>query len=638
VLATTCTNGAAQLWDVEARTPIGSPLQHQPWILDVAFGPDGRVLATAGEDDTARLWDANTRTPIGSPLRHQDAVWAVSFSPDGRVLATASMDGTARLWDADTLMPLGSPLRHQAAVFDVDFRPDGRVLATACHDQTARLWDANTHTPIGSPLRHQGMVRAVSFSPDGRVLATGSQDQTARLWDADTLMPLGPPLLHHGPVYDVSFSPDGTVLATASADGTARLWDTATLTPLGPPLRHQGAVYTVSFRRDGRTLATGSDDRTARLWDVPTPVAGDPERIVLWAQVLSAMELDARDATSVLSARDWDRRRGALESIDAPPRLSRRPPESEVDRLRREAARSESSGEWLIAHEHLGRLIAASPEDGPLHARRADVLFRLRRWAEAERDYTQAMKHGALGLRHPALHVSRGIARIWLGRWAEADADFVTDIERRGDVVSWGPHALLRLRLGDIDGYRDACATMLEWYAENASFVTSQRIAHACVLAPDAVADLERVARIGARVAALAPQSKTFREVMAATCYRAGRYEEALACLDQAAKLKSHQDGDSYGNVFRAMCHDRLGHRDEARKWLDLSKPPVGWEIPEPPDAAGLYRPPNWDLRLIVPLLRREAEAQIKEGRPLYLPANVFQEESGPARPAASRN
>ena len=45
----------------------------------------------------------------------------------------------------------------------------------------------------------------------------------------------------------------------------------------------------------------------------------------------------------------------------------------------------------------------------------------------------------------------------------------------------------------------------------------------------------------------------------------------------------------------------------------------------------------NWDLRLILPLLRREAEAQIKEGRPLYLPANVFQEDPRPVQNAYLR-
>ena len=90
--------------------------------------------------------------------------------------------------------------------------------------------------------------------------------------------------------------------------------------------------------------------------------------------------------------------------------------------------------------------------------------------------YGQAIRLGAASRGHPALYHDRGVARAWLGRWAEADADFVTDVERRGETTSWFYHALLRLHLGDIDGYRDTCARMLDRYAENPDFATTQRL------------------------------------------------------------------------------------------------------------------------------------------------------------------
>ncbi len=198
----------------------------------------------------------------------------------------------------------------------------------------------------------------------------------------------------------------------------------------------------------------------------------------------------------------------------------------------------------------------------------------------------------------------------------------MTDVERRGETTSWFYHALLRLHLGDIDGYRDTCARMLDRYADALDFATTQRRARACVLLL-MLSPTSSGPRLGDRVPALAPDVQDHREITAATYYRAGRYEAALAFLEQASKLKPNSDGEAYGNLFRAMAHDRLGDHDEARRWLNLAVPSIDWDIPERHDGTARKLSLNWDLRLILPLLRREAEAQIKEGRPLYLPANV---------------
>jgi hypothetical protein len=48
-------------------------------------------------------------------------------------------------------------------------------------------------------------------------------------------------------------------------------------------------------------------------------VAGDPERITLWAQVLTGMELDEQGGAHLLDAPTWQQRREALESLAGPP-------------------------------------------------------------------------------------------------------------------------------------------------------------------------------------------------------------------------------------------------------------------------------------------------------------------------------
>jgi hypothetical protein len=65
------------------------------------------------------------------------------------------------------------------------------------------------------------------------------------------------------------------------------------------------------------------------------------------------------------------------------------------------------------------------------------------------------------------------------------------------------------------------------------------------------------------------------------------------------------------------MAHHRLGHADEARRWLDKAiqgteealKPAAS---PKKSGAARATIPPNWNQKLTLQLLRREAEELIQ--------------------------
>jgi WD40 repeat protein/tRNA A-37 threonylcarbamoyl transferase component Bud32 len=306
----------ARLWNAATGKPLGPPLKHKNWVRAVAFSPDGKTVLTGSS--TAQLWDAATSKPLGPPLKHENWVVAVAFSPDGKTVLTGSYDGTARLWDAANGKPLGLAMEHLFQVAAVAFSPDGKTVLTGSWDNTARLWNAATGKPVGPPLKHPAGVNAVAFSPDGKTVLTGSDDGTARLWEAATGKPMGLTLQHPDRVNAAAFSPDGKTVLTGSDDGTARLWEAANGKPLGPPLQHQGAVVRVAFSPDGKAVLTGSVDHTARLWHVPSPLAGEPERILLWAQVITGMEVD-HGTVRVLDSNTWEERRERLMKLGGPP-------------------------------------------------------------------------------------------------------------------------------------------------------------------------------------------------------------------------------------------------------------------------------------------------------------------------------
>jgi WD40 repeat protein len=355
--------GGARLWQTPHKPRADRTLPHGGPVNRVAFLPDGRTVVTGGWTNgyTVRLWDAATGRRRGEPWRQPDGaphgLGGMAVSPDGKTVAQASA-GTIRLWDvasgklrreiregeltvafsADgkTILTTG---RRDALLFAansgsllarfhaswtdwidaVALSPDGATLLLAVDGGEVDVWDVKTQKLLQPPLQLRRDVPALAFSPDGETVLTGCEDGTAQLWDLAGRRRLGAPFEHPSPVRAVAFSPDGKTILTGCDDGAIRLWDVTTRKRIGPPLRHEEKILTVAFSPDGRRVAAGGEDNTARIWELPAPMEGDAERIVLWSQVLTGVELDDDGRTRVLGADGWRARRQRLEQQGGPP-------------------------------------------------------------------------------------------------------------------------------------------------------------------------------------------------------------------------------------------------------------------------------------------------------------------------------
>ena len=123
-------------------------------------------------------------------------------------------------------------------------------------------------------------------------------------------------------------------------------------------------------------------------------------------------------------------------------------------------------------------------------------------------------------------------------------------------------------------------------------------LAWLCTLAPDALPHFGTPLRFAETAVSKSKEWQTI-DTLGAVLYRAGRYEEAAARLDEA--IQAQGKGGAVGTwLFQAMARQRLGQQEEARRCLKTAL--AGFEEALPQDAA------RWTTRLELQTLRREAE------------------------------
>jgi WD40 repeat protein/tetratricopeptide (TPR) repeat protein len=604
----------AWIWDFEARRVKAGPLVHQfeeegaGGTLTLAWSPDGRRLATAAGSSVwvsprttvVRIWDAQTGTPVTPILPYDATVFSLEFSPDGQSLLTASgayyewdRAGEARILDVSTgrlrLPPITTP--HwpcQAARFS----PDGLRLITASGnidgpEGEARVWEVATGRPVTPPMRHTACVFNAFFSPDGRLVATVSE--AIRLWDAAAGTSVRPPLRFPQPARIASFSPDGrrllvawgSVGISAGLPGFAQVLDVVTGWPLSPPLYREGFIHDARFSRDGRRLVTTSGVGGALLGDLK-PDDHPLEDLVRMAEILSGARVDASGAAVPIATSELP------EAYEALVRKDRSTFTATGEQLlgwhHQQALACEAAGAWETALVHLNRLI----ETGP------------------------ALE---------ALSLRRGLAHAELGHGPEAGRDLdIRRLKPQDGFYLWYRAALVHLAGGDRAGYRAACAGMLQHFgAAESSGVSAEFTAWTCAVGPDALDDLMPALALAERLHHDKPKDAMIATTLGAMLYRAGRFAEAVARLVAAEQSSENPRGSPiYGWLFLAMAHHRLGHADEAKRWLDRAAAAIDKAIADHGSGA---EPLQLQRRLTLTLLRAEAAALLGLAD---LPADVF--------------
>jgi tetratricopeptide (TPR) repeat protein len=191
-------------------------------------------------------------------------------------------------------------------------------------------------------------------------------------------------------------------------------------------------------------------------------------------------------------------------------------------------------------------------------------------------------------------------------------AELGAAVSRWPDVLElrfWHCHALLAA--GDRVGWQQAIAGLLDRFAgpmypwwEDADI-----LAQVCALGPYPLADPEVPLRLAkaaihnATEVGLRYKANGLLNTLGAALYRAGRFDEAIRQVQEA--IRARRSGQATDYAILSMAHHRMGHHDEALRWLNRLR-----QYQPSTDSAKFW----YDL--LVSLLRSEAEAVI-----LYDPA-----------------
>jgi WD40 repeat protein/serine/threonine protein kinase/tetratricopeptide (TPR) repeat protein len=565
-----------QLWNATTRQPIAR-LPQPGGNHTVEFSPDGKVLLTIEALHTARLWDATTGVALGAafplPSRLLPQGHGIRLGPDGKTLLFLGEDQAVWMCDGVTGSVRGHTPILGGVAYELEFSPDGKTFLTGLDNGEVRLWSAATLAPLCEPFPHPDAICHGLFSHDGRSILIACEDGSVWLWDLADRKLLIPPLRHQGPVYGLAFSPDGKTIATGSLDKTARLWDTATGQLIGPVLRHANGVYPVAFSADGRIQFTRSS--VSRLFGVPLDLADELERVSTWIEVMTGLRLDRQQGLiQVLDNATWRERRERLMHLGGPPETG---PDQRLDPI-------------LF---------------GPDPTARARTFMARKQWDAAEAAFDEAVRARPLNI---AILVERGDLYASRGLWSEAAAYYATTVAQYSGVAPLHERlAVTRLLAGDRPGYRAACARMLERFKPIDDSTAATRVAYACSLAPEAVADLPGLIQVSERSTRWVASNE---RGVGAVLFRAGRLAEAFERFERAHKVFEPRAWDW---LFLAMIHSGLGQTNEARRWLQRAD---RWIVEADQAPSGAEKEgPRWsDLteKPIILLLRREAEASIR--------------------------
>jgi tetratricopeptide (TPR) repeat protein len=252
-------------------------------------------------------------------------------------------------------------------------------------------------------------------------------------------------------------------------------------------------------------------------------------------------------------------------------------------------------------------LLEAEPAQAPVYFRRGRAYVQLGQWENAVADLARVVEVQPENVL--AWH-NRGYAQAARGRWTEAAADLTRATQLKETTPEmWVHHALLRLQLQDVAGYRTACARLRQLASFREDPYMLALMAWTCALVPNAVSDFTPLLQLTHESRDGEPKDYFQARALGAVLYRAGKVEEAVRQLNRAAQMRNGPAPAVW--LLLALAQHGLKQDDEARRQLNQA---VQWFEQASGQKSGAAVALPWDRlpwheQLAFRVLHREATA-----------------------------
>ena len=226
--------GEVQVWDVEKRELERSVLVGTDTLFGGALSPDAKRVVVGLPDKTVRVIDLETGKELFKASHHEDWVLDAAFGIDGKRVVTVGRDRAAKLADASTGAFLENVNLLRDMLYAVERHPrrdqaliggEDRVPYLYMMDRPRALKIADDSTLVRKFAEQEGRIHALAFSGEGGRIAVGGMAPTVSVYETETGKAVAQCKTGPG-VFALSFSPDGKRLAAAGFDGEIRLFDT----------------------------------------------------------------------------------------------------------------------------------------------------------------------------------------------------------------------------------------------------------------------------------------------------------------------------------------------------------------------------------------------------------------------------
>jgi serine/threonine protein kinase/Flp pilus assembly protein TadD len=248
------------------------------------------------------------------------------------------------------------------------------------------------------------------------------------------------------------------------------------------------------------------------------------------------------------------------------------------------------------------------------HIRLGNHFYRHGNFPEAIAEFREAARlqpNSAEG------HRRLGLVLAQTGQWRHAAPEFARVVELDFGKQDWFLGAAVLLEAGDIAGYRRFCEEMLKRFGDTDDPGIAERTAKTCLLAPDAVGNIDPVLKLADFALEKNPSDRWILLTKALADYRAGRFTESAAWLNRLSLGDGGWVQEATAYAILAMAKSKSGQTEEATAALGQAETILRKLMTTTEKTQDFGQ--DWHNWLRARILHREAQNLLNgsEGKPL---------------------